>query len=924
MVDQLVFVLGSLVDNPTQPVGAVGIFPPSELTQILSNWNETAAEYSSDHTIHGLIDERARQTPEATAVVGSGMSLSYRLLLERADSVAVRLQNLGVGPDRPVGIRLERSAGMVVAMLGVLKAGGAYVPLDPRLPEGRLQFILDETGAAALIVAVDSAAGLASPALQSLPLLQISDAGELSEPDIEGRLQTEEAVSPENLAYVMYTSGSTGRPKGVAVTHRNLVHSTLARVAYYQQSPRSYLLLSPFTFDSSVAGIFWTLTQGGTLVLPGPQMEQDIDHLGLLIDTHRVSHLLALPAVYSLILEQVPMERLRSLETVIVAGEPCQPTLARQHFKRASGARLYNEYGPTEATVWCTVEGVKPIKSGASVLSERVPIGRPISNTKAYILDESLRPVPVGVVGELCIGGDGLARGYLRQPELTMEKFVDRDLTGTGPSRIYRTGDLARFLPDGTIDLVGRLDHQVKVRGRRIELDEIVKIMIEHPDIVSAAATVKQMSPGNDEIVGYYVAGEGRSPSLSDLRAHLRDRLPEYMVPSHFVGLDALPTMENGKLDRLALPDPDGRSRPATGFHAPRTWAELLVTEACAELLGVPDVGIDDNFFDLGGHSLLSMQFISKLAAATGVRVSPTVILLNTLGYAAALIQESTPPEKAPSFSTSSAQSAGLPATNTPLATPFFFGSAGERIFGMHYAPTASATGRAILVCPPVGWEYYRTHWALRKLARLLASRGHHVLRFDYSGVGDSWGSPHTASLHRWVADVRTAAVELAAISSSDGLSVIGLRLGATLSVLATEGGLAAERLVMWDPVLNGRQHLATLQGMHDEMFSRKKVGRVRPGDARDELLGFPYSDALRTELGSIDLSATSWTGPDAVLVASQPRPEYQDLLTVAHGSVRLDVIDDAGIWDDAGAVHSALLPARIPAHIAALVGDPA
>ena len=421
----------------------------------------------------------------------------------------------------------------------------------------------------------------------------------------------------DNPAYLIYTSGSTGRPKGVLVSHRNLVHSTLARVSYYKESVNSFLLLSPFAFDSSMAGLFWTLCRGGMLVIPEEDSHRDPAHLAELIARHSVSHLLSLPALYELLLQQAEARQLASLRTVIVAGEPCRAELVVRHGETLPQASLFNEYGPTEATVWSSVHHCRPPAG-----QRPVPIGRPVANTQIYLLDSELQPVPVGVIGEVYIGGGGLARGYLNHPALTAAAFVPDPLSREPGARLYKTGDLARFLADGEIEFVGRNDFQVKIRGHRIELSEIELALAQHPGIKEAIVLAREKMAGDKRLTAYVVLNRAEAATAKQLREFLKEKLPEYMLPSSFVVLEELPLTANGKVDRNALPAPE-QARPglAAVYVAPRTAVEELLCGVFSEVLQVERVGVRDSFFELGGHSLLATQVASRVRGALQVEL---------------------------------------------------------------------------------------------------------------------------------------------------------------------------------------------------------------------------------------------------------------------------------------------------------------
>jgi amino acid adenylation domain-containing protein len=498
---------------------------------------------------------------------------------------------------------------MIVGLLAILKAGAAYVPLAPDSPPERLAMIVKEAGIDLLLTQQKLLERLPAGAAHFVPLDCDQKLIEIERKKNPVTTMT----GPGNLAYVIHTSGSTGHPKGVEITHRNLVHSTSARFAYYDEPVRSFLLVSPYFFDSSVAGIFWTLCQGGKLVLPAKDFERDFTAFAALIEAEDISHLLCLPMVYSLLLRQASHKRLRSFRCVIVAGEPCPLELPKRHFETLSQASLYNEYGPTEATVWSTVYKCGP-QDGVTT----VPIGCPVANVQTYVLDDLCQPVPVGVVGELYIGGEGLARGYLNSPAQTAERFVPHPFSLEPGARMYATGDLARYLPGGDLEFLGRRDHQVKVRGYRIELAEIEVALIDHPAVREAVALVTD----EGRIATYLTVNGPTPPGAEDLRDFLRPRLPEYMLPSQFVLLDAMPVGANGKLDRSALPAL-GSTRPtqAAAYAAPQTPLEKTIAEVWREFLRLETVGANDVFFELGGHSLLLVLVHERLQERLGREV---------------------------------------------------------------------------------------------------------------------------------------------------------------------------------------------------------------------------------------------------------------------------------------------------------------
>ena len=603
--------LKSVIGDPFQRIASLEILNDShreELFKTLSGQVEPVPHAC----IHQLFEQQAKQWPQRIAVACEDDSITYKDLDTRANQLAHRLIRLGVGPEIAVGICLPPSVDQLVAILGVLKAGGFYVPLDPAYPHDRLSFILNDIGAAVLISERSVADEIFDDQLTTIFMEEEREAlaaEPTSKPD--------SSVAPGNLAYVIYTSGSTGQPKGVVVSHENVVHSTIARTVYYKESLTKYLLLSSFSFDSSVAGLFWTLCSGATLLLPPAAARRDVPALVELIRRERVSHLLCLPSLHSLLLDAADREDLESLRCVIVAGEACPVDLPSKH-QRATDASLYNEYGPTEGTVWASVYKIE------QNATRQIPIGGPIANAQIYILDNQLHPVPFGVSGELFIGGRGITRGYLNRPGITAEKFLPDQFSGAHGSRLYRTGDRVRCRPNGEIDFLGRFDQQVKLRGYRIELGEIEAVLAKHPQVQETVCLVEKVEQDDERLLAFVVRRPGTSPDdpilkKADLVTYARERLPEFMVPSNFILLDALPLLPNGKLNRRELLESvDTAKDQERVYVAPSTPTEELLAEIWSEVLKTDRIGIHDNFFDLGGHSFLAIKAHSRLSKTLG------------------------------------------------------------------------------------------------------------------------------------------------------------------------------------------------------------------------------------------------------------------------------------------------------------------
>lgn len=612
MSGHLTTFLGGLIENPDLPLSEVPLLTERERHQIVEEWNRTEAPFPLEKCIHELIEAQVARTPGALAIDDGVSRMTYAQLNDAANQLAHYLRGRSTGSGDLVGICLERSVEFVVALLAVLKAGAGYVPLDPSYPRARLLHMLDDAKVRLLVTRTGIRSRLPSFTGDVVDLE--AEAAEIAR--LPTRTPTNVA-GPETTAYVVYTSGSTGKPKGVEVTHRNLVHSTSARWEYYREPVGSFLLLSPFAFDSSVAGVFWTLTQGGTIVLPADVL--DVSALSGLIASRRVTHLLSVPSLYTLLLQRAAPGQLSTVRTAIVAGESCPTALVREHRQRADATALYNEYGPSEATVWCTVERID-----GKVGSIRVPIGRPIANAHVYVLDSKLQPVPVGVPGELHVGGAGVARGYLGRPDLTAGRFIRDPFASAPGARLYKTGDLARFLPDGAIEFLGRIDNQVKIRGHRVELEEVEAALLQHPSVREAVAMVHP--EGEDGRLLAYVVTSGSDALLPELRGFVAELLPTFAVPSELVRIDVLPRSPNGKVDRAALPAPE-TLRARSDVQEAAGWTELqrAIATIWQETLKVGSVGLDDNFFQVGGDSLRVVRVFNRLGALTrGKKLSIT------------------------------------------------------------------------------------------------------------------------------------------------------------------------------------------------------------------------------------------------------------------------------------------------------------
>jgi amino acid adenylation domain-containing protein len=590
--------LESIVANPEQRISDLSLLTVQERQELLIDWNDTKRDYPENKCFHQLFEAHVQKTPDAIALVFDKQQLTYRELNIRANQVAHHLQKLGVVPDVLVGICVERSLEMIVTLLGILKAGGAYLPLDPSLPQERLKFMLKDAQVSVLLT-------------QEKLILHFED---LSKPIIcidkdwatitqHSQENPTSCVTFDNLAYVIYTSGSTGKPKGVLLQHRGLSNLAKAQIEVFNLQPSNRILqFASLSFDASIFEIVMALQTGATLYLANKESLLPGQPLLKLLREKAITHVTLPPAVLAFL----PTESLPALQTIICAGESCTDDIVKRCWN--SQRRFFNAYGPTEATVWSTVAEI-------STMSEKPPIGRPIANTQIYILDKYLQPLPIGIIGELYISGEGLAQGYLNHPELTIEKFIPNLFSDTKGARLYKTGDLARYRPDGNIEFLGRIDNQVKIRGFRIELSEIETVLSQHKSVQKAVVIVKENVSDDKYLVAYIVPNVEMQNFLSLLRKFLKEKLPEYMIPKAFVMLDSLPLTTSGKVDRLALTELDS---PASGlidktFIPPRTPTESSLAKIWAEVLNIEHVGIYDNFFDLGGNSLLTVRLMKEI-----------------------------------------------------------------------------------------------------------------------------------------------------------------------------------------------------------------------------------------------------------------------------------------------------------------------
>ncbi|MEH2324927.1 MAG: amino acid adenylation domain-containing protein [Nostoc sp.] len=605
MLGHFQILLESIVANPKQRISDLALLTERERQQLLIDWNDTKKSYPNSKCFHQLFETQVEKSPDATAIdarsasalVFGNQQLSYKELNIRSNQLADYLKKIGVKTEYLVGICMERSPEMIIAILGIFKAGGAYLPLDPSYPQERLKFMLEDAQVSVLLTQENLLQHFTE---FSNPIISIDkDWAAITQ---HSRENPNSCVTLENLAYVIYTSGSTGQPKGVLIEHRGLSNLVADQIEVFNLQPSNRILqFASLSFDASIFEIVMALGIGATLYLTNKECLISGKALLQFLREKSITHVTLTPALLAVL----PTESLPALQTIICAGESCSEDIVKRWW--SPSRRFFNAYGPTEATVWCTVAEIKSV-------SEKPPIGRPIANTEIYILDKHLQPVPIGILGELYIAGDGLARGYLNCLELTGKKFIPNLFNGNKGARLYKTGDLARYQLSGNIEFLERIDNQVKIRGFRIELSEIETVLSQHNNVEKAIVIAQGNLYDNKHLVAYIVSKSPPEQTIIELRQFLKEKLPEYMIPKAFVILDSLPLTANGKVDRYALKavDPHSHLIDKT-FIAPRTPTESTLVKIWAEVLKVENVGIHDNFFDLGGNSLLAIRLLDQI-----------------------------------------------------------------------------------------------------------------------------------------------------------------------------------------------------------------------------------------------------------------------------------------------------------------------
>ena len=829
-VDQFLHVVSLACEEPDLSLTAVSLF--SALDQaLLQEVNATHRRHTAHEGFVNLFEKIAFDHGDKKAVVFGGKALTYRKLNEQANQLANFLLTKGLSPGDIVGICLPRSIQMLTAVIAIQKAGATWLPLDPEHPPSRLHYMMGHAGVRLLIT--HSTLNVDVPDQRTRVLELDQKASSIATQRTRNPVKR---YDPNQICYVIYTSGSTGNPKGVQISNHNLqnfLHGMQHRPGITADD--NMLAVTTLSFDISILELLLPLTVGASVTVCSRATLLDGAALADLLNNENITMMQATPGVWRLLIEAGWQGK--SNLKALTGGENLPGDLVAPLSTRT--AELWNMYGPTETTIWSTCQ--KITNSNAPVR-----IGTPIDNTTVHLLNKQNQPVAVGATGELCIGGDGLSPGYLHQQELTNEQFVEID-----GQRLYRTGDLCRLHADGTLEYCTRIDTQIKLRGYRIETAEIESVLSRHPDIIQAVVVLSSITASDRRLVAWYTTRHGRSISLSELKQHVKQHLPDYMLPQHFERLESIPETPNGKVDRKALPATPSSIEGQDSIskaHPPETETEKTVAKLWSKLMGIDTPGRNDNFFDLGGHSLLAVSFIRAVRETYSVTLPLRLLLSESLEQIALHLN----PDDRPSVLIAEELTPKKPANRVDAR---FIRVGNQSLFTYVHCPVEQQSKHAVVLCHSVGHEYMRSHRAMRQLATRLADRGFFVLRFDYSGTGDSSGVDNDTTISTWVKEIKTAISHLRMVSGCSTISAAGIRFGGTL---LSQVSHEFDRVVLWDPIISGEEYLTTLSGMHDQMLADldrfRRARKRRKTEPSQEMLGFHYSEKWQSEARRIHL----------------------------------------------------------------------
>lgn len=826
LLQRFKLLMEAVVEDCDKPLSDYAILLPDEYQLLVESRNQTEQPIQEDARFYKQFLENAEKTPEKIAVISEAGELTYQQLKDKAVILYNELLAQGVKPGDMVAMLLSRSEFLAVSMIATHMAGATYLPLDPEYPESRIQYILQDAQAKFVILerALDG-------------LIETESTTRIYAQEViaaEANTQLDTVPQHENsLAYVIYTSGSTGNPKGVMITQRNLLNFLQSMSKEPGLSADDTLLaVTTISFDIAVLEILLPLFVGGKTIIADRLKSYDPTALASLIEEHEVTVMQATPSTWQMMVSS-GWQGKQNLK-LLTGGEALPAKLSKQLQDLAG--EVWNMYGPTETTVWSTCCQLLDDNKEPS-------IGKPIDNTQIYVLDEKNRLVPDGVFGELCIGGEGVAAGYMNRAELNAERFIRNPFDKQNETNIYKTGDLVRYGQNADLEYAGRLDFQVKVRGYRIELGEIESALEQFEMIEQAVVAVRESHDGDKRIVAYYILNDLEQFDLSLLKNYLNEKLPAFMVPQNFEQLDEFPLTPNGKVDRKKLPQPTFEEHQVgEDFVEASTETEKKLVAIWQEMIGIENISVDSRFFDAGGHSLLAMQVIARVKNELGTEISPLAMIRDSLEQIAASID-----------GVSKKPSRPAAASATETITPYFFG-ADNSLFGSYHRPMKQVAPKgAVLLCSPIYMEGINAHWAYRRLATQLVAAGFEVLRFDYFGTGDSLGDDAEGNVDIWCDNVRQAASELRQRAKCDSISVVGLRFGATIASLANLS--AIDKLVLWEPVIQGQLYVDDLRAKYKDTL--KELNYIRsqsPQFKENELVGFDFPQTVEHSISNAQL----------------------------------------------------------------------
>lgn len=904
IMDKYFWLLGEITQKPTLPISHMALIQEQEALELLQNYNPAPVSYPSSSSVDQLVSEQAKLTPDKIAIYSDERTVSYAQLESDAYKLCVALINKGVLPGAVIGICMDRSASMMVALLATLKIGAAYLPLDKFFPADRLEYMLSDSQCGTVLI--DEA---------TVGVIQSSDCLELRVDELLANTNPTQIKPLKNdgrkssdIAYLIYTSGSTGKPKGVQVTHSNVVNFLCSMQKTPGISEKDILVaVTTLSFDIAVLELWLPLITGASVVIASKETATQGDQLAKLLANTKASIMQATPVTWRLLLNSGWTGS--NDFTALCGGEAMPPDLGQTLSGQCKA--LWNMYGPTETTVWSCCRKVNS--------SDRhMSIGYPIDNTDVYVLDRFGHIAYPGTVGHLHIGGAGVSAGYFGKRKLTQQKFIKNPFDSN--QIIYATGDSVRYLPDGNLQYIGRTDDQIKLRGYRIELGEIEAQLTAHSAVTQAAATVVQRNNGEAELLAYVEAtAADKSELIASLRSALRSKLPSYMVPQRILLVESLPLTPNGKIDKKALPAPE----PLAVVSAPqgmqaKTRLEKQLANVWADVLGVDSVPVNETFFDLGGHSLLAMIAIARAKNVMQLEIDPVSMVDSPIRK----ILMGRDLERYDVIGDAVEDSVQILEPHTQ--TGFFDNN---RLYGRIHRPHRSVSVKgAVLLCNPVFSDANHLHWAYRQLANKLAHEGYVVLRFDYYGCGNSMGEDEEGSVALWQRNIEAAAAYLTNLSNVDSLSVVGFRFGAVLASLCH--GCKVDQFVLWEPIFRGVDQVRLLDSKYKVVVESLNTFRPENTNIQSyETAGFSFSAELREDFKSVVFSNEQLVSncQRVTIVTQKETPDFQpqiDALKKTHSDVQWVYVNDTAPSIDEIDEQAAWLPGKSLNQVALLITD--